>query len=1556
MYKANRMYRPPMFSLFAAVAFISILVFSPPTSAKAAAGSMFELQTPRQDESATIGVRKHRIPSRVVKNVLIPDEPGLFESSLVQSPSSPDVSPNIVVSQVYGGGGASASSLFSNDFIELFNRGNSPVSVNGWSVQYTTAAATTWTQLTALPNVTIQPGKYLLIQGTTSGAGGDPLPTADVIGSMALDTTSGKVALVSNTTTLTGGCPVGGGIVDFLGYGSAATCYEGPLPASGPSVSNAAKRLSAGCTDNDVNRYDFAPSAALPRNSASPANVCTGPTIGGRIAFTSNRSGSNTADTDVFIMNADGSSQTRLTNDPTQEQYPTFSPDGTKILFTRGGKVYVMNVDGSSQTELTATTQNSAPRFSPNASKIVFSSTRDGQSEIYIMDANGSNQTRLTTDLATDVYPVFSPDGTKIAFASDRDGWFEIYIMNVNGSNPVRLTNVTNRDSSAPVFSPDGTKIAFESDRASGTSVNIWIMNVDGTGATRLTTAVDDFAASFSPDGSAIVFYTTRHGGDNWEIYTMNLDGSNQRNVSSTLGTDLEPSWGVVAGNLAVTNVDSPGGSGAFGVGAIIPITVTFGAPVTVTGTPTLRLATGGAGTAVNYSTGSGTSVLTFNYTVAAGHASSDLDYTSATALVLNGGTINSFGGTPATLALPAPGASGSLGANRNIVIDTIAPDTTINTGPSGSVSSTSASFTFTSTEAGTFQCSLDGAAFASCVSGTSYTSLGQGSHTFLVRASDVAQNQDATPASRTWTVDTVAPDTTIDSGPSGNVSSSSATFTFSSNEAGVGFECSLNSAAFASCTSPTTYNSLAEGARTFAVRAADAAGNLDATPASRNWTVDTVAPDTTINSGPSGAVASTIANFTFSSNEGTATFQCSLDGAGFSTCASPAIYGGLSQGAHTFAVRAVDLANNTDATPATRNWTADTIAPDTTIDSGPVQNSTVSSTTATFTFSSNEASVTFLCSINGGLYSPCTSPAVYNGLAQGARTFGVRAVDAAGNQDGSPATRSWTINSNLSISGNVKQAPTLTNLAGVTITLSGCGNAVTSTDGSGNYNFNGLFSGTCTITPSGLGKFYDSISRTYANISGNITGADFLAYDTMAAAPRKLRTINPYVVPGQNVVLSVILDSQGNETSVAFSINYDQTMFVGQPVVACGSGAGAGCGLTVVPGSIGITVVPQAGTFAAGAREVVTVTFQTQPTLASNTLMDLTTAPTALLIKNSSNDSLLAELVDGLIVYQQGLEGDLGGRPTGDGVVFSNDVIFARQFAAGTATPNAAYNEFQRVDSAPSATKGDGLITSGDVIQARRYASGTSTPTGAGGPFQAVGQGSLAANLAAADTDRSVRVTPRTAVAGQKVTVPVEMKAVGNELAARFTLEYDSMKLSKPVVLLSGVAPSDAVLTINDKVDGRLTVLVDSETAFLATDGPLVNVTFDVSPTASAGETRIAFADNGSIANAMADELSAAYMPAYLTINGAGSPEVGIGGRVLTSGGRGLGNASVTIAGPDGYLRTVVTSTLGYYSFDGVPAGAVYTVGVRSKRYRFEVRTVELSSELANLDFVGLE
>ena len=178
---------------------------------------------------------------------------------------------------------------------------------------------------------------------------------------------------------------------------------------------------------------------------------------------------------------------------------------------------------------------------------------------------------------------------------------------------------------------------------------------------------------------------------------------------------------------------------------------------------------------------------------------------------------------------------------------------------------------------------------------------------------------------------DTTPPETTITAGPTGAVTATDATFEFTSSEAGSTFECQLDAEPFTTCTSPKPYPGLATGQHTFSVRATDAAGNTDATPATRTWTIgsaDTSPPETAITAGPTGVVTARDATFEFTSSEAGSSFECQLDAAGYAACTSPKPYPGLADGQHTFDVRARDAAGNTDPTPATRTWTVGTTPP----------------------------------------------------------------------------------------------------------------------------------------------------------------------------------------------------------------------------------------------------------------------------------------------------------------------------------------------------------------------------------------------------------------------------------------------------------------------------------------------------------------------------------------------------------------------------------------------------------------------------------------------------
>ena len=188
---------------------------------------------------------------------------------------TPDSSPQLVISQVFGGGGNSGAP-FRNDFIEIFNAGDTTVNLSGWSVQYASATASTWS-LTPLTSVTLQPGQYYLVQESSGGSNGVPLPMSDATGTIAMAAGSGKVALVRTSTALTGACPNNPNIVDFAGYGSTANCFRGTAPAPTPSNTNALLRAAAGCTDTRNNVADFALGPPNPRNTKFLPRVCTDP-------------------------------------------------------------------------------------------------------------------------------------------------------------------------------------------------------------------------------------------------------------------------------------------------------------------------------------------------------------------------------------------------------------------------------------------------------------------------------------------------------------------------------------------------------------------------------------------------------------------------------------------------------------------------------------------------------------------------------------------------------------------------------------------------------------------------------------------------------------------------------------------------------------------------------------------------------------------------------------------------------------------------------------------------------------------------------------------------------------------------------------------------------------------------------------------------------------------------------------------------------------------------------------------------------------------------------
>ncbi len=346
-------------------------------------------------------------------------------------------------------------------------------------------------------------------------------------------------------------------------------------------------------------------------------------------------------------------------------------------------------------------------------------------------------------------------------------------------------------------------------------------------------------------------------------------------------------------------------------------------------------------------------------------------------------------------------------------------PETMIITSPAALSANPTATVTFASASVPppgltlAFECAADGStAFSGCASPVTRTNLGSGTYSLAVRARWLGGPVDATPETASWTIDRTAPATTITSGPAGDVPIGAQAFAFTSDDAAATFECRLDGAAFAACTSPKAVN-VTVGDHTFDVRATDALGNVEATPATRAFrgvvpTVDP--PETRILTRPAALSANATATVTFDSptapgNGQTLAFECAEDGSmTFSACVSPVTRTNLGSGTYSLAVRARWVGSSIDPTPEVATWTVDRTPPETTITSGPSGDTPVGD--ATFAFTS-EAGATFECRVDAAAFAACTSPTTVQ-VTAGAHTFAVRASDSLGNVDATPAQRTY--------------------------------------------------------------------------------------------------------------------------------------------------------------------------------------------------------------------------------------------------------------------------------------------------------------------------------------------------------------------------------------------------------------------------------------------------------------------------------------------------------------------------------------------------------------------
>lgn len=451
----------------------------------------------------------------------------------------------VVISQLYGGGG-NTGATYTNDFIELFNRGTTTISLAGWSVQYASATGAgnfggNSSMITELPSISLSPGQYLLIQEYQGSGGTTSLPTPDVTDAtpISMSATGGKVALVNTTTPL--GCngsstpcdPTAlATIVDLVGWGS-ANFYEGSAAAPATINTTAVLRTNDGCTDTDDNAADFTTVAPNPRNTASPLHLCYTPGLffSEYIEGTSNNKA-------LEIYNGTGSAVDLAAGGYNIQTFFNGSASAGLTINLTGnvasGDVYVVAHSSANATILAQADQtNGAGWYNGNDAVVLRKGTiiLDAIGQIGFnpgtewgtgLTSTANNTLRRKSSICSgdvNANDVFDPavewngyatdtfDGLGTHTANCTIGSYDIYYVNIHSGNSEQVTFIDDADEYNPSFAPGGMFIAHDVKGGSAPlGHSIYITNMSTGVSNLLAGAEGGNDASWSPDSMYIAF------------------------------------------------------------------------------------------------------------------------------------------------------------------------------------------------------------------------------------------------------------------------------------------------------------------------------------------------------------------------------------------------------------------------------------------------------------------------------------------------------------------------------------------------------------------------------------------------------------------------------------------------------------------------------------------------------------------------------------------------------------------------------------------------------------------------------------------------------------------------------------------------------------------------------------------------------------------------------------------------------------------------------------------------------------------------------------------